>query len=195
MRSRESHTGRPGRVSALLALLAGLAAMGAEAQYLCSGSVAGIAGCVNSSSYPAPRLLATNAALCGAVGPAATACTGVSAGCPYCNATNLLRWDSPSTWPSGAVPVADVLSNVSIPAGARVLLSGCMLANGSRFNRIYVPAGSEVGGPAPQPTQTAYLGRVATQSYDPATSRAWMRTQRALTTRPFPRLSRPSAGD
>ncbi|KAG2447710.1 hypothetical protein HYH02_007170 [Chlamydomonas schloesseri] len=104
----------------------------------CTGNTAGIAGCVDPASYPAPATSA-NAATCGTL----PSCT--TTGCPHCDAT-LKRWDSATTWTNNAnmVPVSGADKDVTIPPGSRVLLSGCMLSGGSRFRRITIPEGSQL---------------------------------------------------
>ncbi len=122
--------------------LLGLALRATDAQYLCTGNVAGVAGCVDPATYPVPQT-SYNPASCGSVGSAA--CSPDQSGCPQCDAT-LQRWDAGSTWTNNGntVPVSGSAVDVTLPVGSRVLLSGCMLANGARFRKIIVPQGSEV---------------------------------------------------
>lgn len=113
------------------------------AQYLCTGDVPGVAGCVNPANYPAPQT-SYNPTLCGAVG--SVACGLGLSGCPHCDAS-LQRWDVGSTWSNNGnmIPVSGIAVNVTLPVGSRVLLTGCMLAAGARFRMITIPQGSEVG--------------------------------------------------
>ncbi len=113
-----------------------------EAKYSCTGNVAGVTGCVEPSTYPAP-VPSSNGPACYGTVPAS--CSAATATCPHC-AAGLKRWDANATWTNAGnrVPVSNATSDVTLPPSSRVLLSGCMLAGGARFRTITVPAGSEV---------------------------------------------------
>ncbi len=106
--------------------------------------MAGVTGCVDPATYPAP-VPSSNGPACNGTVPAS--CSAATATCPHC-AAGLKRWDANATWTNAGnrVPVSNATSDVTLPPSSRVLLSGCMLAGGARFRTITVPAGSEVRG-------------------------------------------------
>ncbi|EFA75934.1 hypothetical protein PPL_10508 [Heterostelium album PN500] len=61
--------------------------------------------------------------------------------CPYL-ATDLVHWHNPSTWPSGVVPSPS--SNITLPAGKRVLISPCSISQTEIYQRITIPPTSEL---------------------------------------------------
>ncbi len=125
---------------ALLSVATCCAALPAPAQaQACRTRTSGACGAVDPATYAAPPT-PRNAASCGAV----PSCGTSSQQCPHCSG-NLKPWNAASTWPAGAgVPPAGPAHDVTLPVGARVLLSGCMLAAGAQFRRIVIPETSEV---------------------------------------------------
>jgi hypothetical protein len=76
--------------------------------------------------------------------PPAASPTDVRTGCPHL-AAGLALWNDPATWGAAGVPPADASHRVvTLPAGKKVLLAGCMLPANARFVQIVVPAGSEL---------------------------------------------------
>ncbi|KAM9952753.1 hypothetical protein ACTFIR_007808 [Dictyostelium discoideum] len=61
--------------------------------------------------------------------------------CPYL-ASDLVHWHNPSTWSNNVVPQPN--ENITIPAGKKVLISPCSISQTAIYQRIVIPATSEL---------------------------------------------------
>ncbi|EFA76092.1 hypothetical protein PPL_10671 [Heterostelium album PN500] len=64
------------------------------------------------------------------------------ASCPYA-ATNLVHWHDPTIWSGGVVPAPNT-ATITLPVNKRVLLSPCSISQTAVYQKIVIPATSEL---------------------------------------------------
>lgn len=93
------------------------------------------------TAYGSPTLLSTSSELVVLPRPSPSLDPNPRSNCPHLQ-SGLLNWHDASTW-GGAVPTpTDAV--ITLPAASKVLVSSCSFVQGAVYNKIVIPAGSEL---------------------------------------------------